>query len=584
MACGGEQIPVSCGLCEEETKIKWKCVDCDMLLCDKCKEKIHVKFTKDHKVISIQELRFHYEEIDFSNLSCRNHTTQSCVMFCKICDCLVCPLCITETHNGHGLVPIGEGYDTSIGKFKTKQKKISTEIEELKKRKAKLKYIDKAEQFKYKHTTKKMEFQRSELKKDVDKHIDKLKSEISKRWRCLHQSLKKEESELTLLIRSMKSENSKVDEIIQSENAESVFWDGLESVHDIEETVMSCTVFDTVPTFLSGQITAINIGSLENIHSKGEIKSIKHFDTEISDVASMASCSEDVLWITNQAVVQKVRIEESSLKIIDQKDIEILGMACTQSKDLLLIAKESSIVKQISNQTGEITDSKYEVEDLEISAIHVNPDGKVTVGAYSGEISIPAVGRRVVIVMDRSGKHETTYQYDRQGKLLFTFILNITRTNNGNIFVVDTLLKDGRGRLVILSEDGEVLNTFSGLLETDSREMSDSDLESKSDSESESESESTSDSESESDSTSDSFKPANVFTTPSDNIILSNFDNGILFFLNNAGNLISWCDTNRVGIIHPYSFCTTGSGQIYIGCFTSGGSNDNAKIYAVDLL
>ncbi|CAC5394720.1 unnamed protein product [Mytilus coruscus] len=187
MACGGEQVPVFCSLCEEETKIKWKCLDCDMLMCDKCKEKIHMKFkfAKDHEVISIQQVRLHYEEIDFSNLSCRTHTRQLCVMFCKSCDCLVCPLCISEIHNGHGLVPTREGYEINIDKLKTKQKNIITNIEELKKRKAELKYVDKTEQFKFKNTMQKMESKRTAYKKDVDKHIDKLKSEIMKRWRVL---------------------------------------------------------------------------------------------------------------------------------------------------------------------------------------------------------------------------------------------------------------------------------------------------------------------------------------------------------------------------------------------------------------
>ncbi|VDI77862.1 Hypothetical predicted protein [Mytilus galloprovincialis] len=339
-------------------------------------------------------------------------------------------------------------------------------------------------------------------------------------------------------------------------------------------------MFDSIPTFLPGQITAANIGSLENVSTKGEIKSIKQYDTEISDVALMTACSEDVLWISDTHILQKVKIEGSSLKIIDQIDIEILCMAYTQSKDLLLVAKESSVVKQINDQTGEITDSKYKVEDLEISAIHINLDGKVTVGAYNGEISFPAKGRRAVIVMNRSGRHETTYEHDgRQGNPLFTLISNITRTKNGNIYVVDTLSKDMEGRLVILSENGDVLNTFNGLSKISTKDMSDSDSEKKSDSDSDSYLES----DSESESVSDSFQPVCVFTTPSDNLILLNFDNGILFLLNSSGNLISWYDTNKIGIINPISFCMT-SEHTYIGCFTYEDSNDNAKIYEVDIL
>ncbi|XP_063446893.1 uncharacterized protein LOC134726420 [Mytilus trossulus] len=422
-----------------------------------------------------------------------------------------------------------------------------------------------------------MELQRTELKKEVDKHIDKLKSETMKGWRDLHQSIKKEESEVTLLIKSMKSKHSEVEEIIQSENAERVFVDGLESVNLMEEAVISpCTMFDSIPKFLSGQISATNIGTLENVSAKDDLKSIKQFQTEMSCVSLMTACSDNVLWISGRNKLQKAKIEGTSLKITDQKDIEIYGMALTQSKDLLLIAKESSVVQLINNQTGEMTDSVYEIEDLELSAIHVNPDGKVTFGAYNGEMSFPTEGRRVVIVMDRSGKFETTYEYDRQGKPLFTLITGITRTNNSNICVVDTISNDWVGRLVILSEDGDVLNTFSGL----SNEMSDS--ESKFDSE-RSDSESDTDPDTESDSDPSSFKPMCVITTQSDNIIVSNLDNGFLLFLNNSGNVLSLYDTNKIGIDNPISFCMT-SEHMYIGCFTNEDSSDNAKIYEVDIL
>ena len=108
---------------------------------------------------------------------------------------------------------------------------------------------------------------------------------------------------------------------------------------------------------------------------------------------AMTDVSEDALRITDQKVLQKVKIEETSLKIIAQKDIKNYGMAITPSKDLLLVCKGNRL-KQISDQTGEVTKSKYEVKNLkEISAVHVNSDGKVTVSAYSGEIVYTAVGR-----------------------------------------------------------------------------------------------------------------------------------------------------------------------------------------------
>lgn len=49
----------------------------------------------------------------------------------------------------------------------------------------------------------------------------------------------------------------------------------------------------------------------------------------------MIAGSEDVLWIPDQQVLKKVKLEEKNLKIITQKAFRIYGMAITPSKDLL---------------------------------------------------------------------------------------------------------------------------------------------------------------------------------------------------------------------------------------------------------
>lgn len=116
-------------------------------------------------------------------------------------------------------------------------------------------------------------------------------------------------------------------------------------VKSMKESVTSpCTKFDFVPKFLPGQITAYNIGSLENVSTKGDkIKIINQFFTQIPHVfyMSMPVDSEDALWIADQSKLQKVKIEEKCLEIVAEKDINIYGMAITPSKDLLLVCNGS---------------------------------------------------------------------------------------------------------------------------------------------------------------------------------------------------------------------------------------------------
>ncbi|CAC5425711.1 unnamed protein product [Mytilus coruscus] len=254
------------------------------------------------------------------------------------------------------------------------------------------------------------------------------------------------------------------------------------------------------------------------------------------------------MWIASQDILQKVKIEGRSLRIIEKKDIKIFGIALTPSKDILVIAGGSTL-KQICGLTGEMTDSKYKVKDLTLSAVHVNADGKVIVGAYSGKVVYPAVGfRQVVIIMDRNGNHESTYEYDTQGNPLFTNIKSITRTMNGNICVADKLFEDNRGRVIILGENGDVLNIFKGHSEVNTDKVP--------------------------------FQPSLVFTTQSDNIVVSSLTHNI-YFLNSAGNYIGWCKTSKIGILYPRSFCSTETGQTYAGCVTLKDSSCKAKIYEV---
>lgn len=66
-----EQCAMVCQLCEVDPKVKWKCLKCELLMCIKCKDKIHAKFRadKEHRVIDIKELQLDdNEEYDEFNL------------------------------------------------------------------------------------------------------------------------------------------------------------------------------------------------------------------------------------------------------------------------------------------------------------------------------------------------------------------------------------------------------------------------------------------------------------------------------------------------------------------------------------
>ncbi|XP_071121368.1 uncharacterized protein [Mytilus edulis] len=118
------QIPVGCQLCESGNKIKWKCSTCESLMCDKCKDGVHLKIGKDHKILNIYDIGKpggQKDTIIFSEVLCDEHSNQACCLFCKTCNKCICPKCITKAHNGHELIE-EEDYNKGKVELKSKQK------------------------------------------------------------------------------------------------------------------------------------------------------------------------------------------------------------------------------------------------------------------------------------------------------------------------------------------------------------------------------------------------------------------------------------------------------------------------------
>ncbi|XP_063399064.1 uncharacterized protein LOC134683683 [Mytilus trossulus] len=116
------QIPVGCQLCEDGNKIQWKCNTCDLLMCNKCKDGVHLKIAKDHRILNIIKIgqqEVSKDTIIFSEVKCAEHSNQVCCLYCNSCNKLVCPKCITQVHNGHELI---EEEDYNKGKVELKPK------------------------------------------------------------------------------------------------------------------------------------------------------------------------------------------------------------------------------------------------------------------------------------------------------------------------------------------------------------------------------------------------------------------------------------------------------------------------------
>lgn len=97
-----EQTALVCQLCENEPKIKWKCLQCSLMMCQRCRDKVHPKFksAESHQILDLKDvgkLKFE-EEVDFSQFKCDQHSGQACCLFCEGCKIMICPRCVAGIH------------------------------------------------------------------------------------------------------------------------------------------------------------------------------------------------------------------------------------------------------------------------------------------------------------------------------------------------------------------------------------------------------------------------------------------------------------------------------------------------------
>ncbi|CAC5424544.1 unnamed protein product [Mytilus coruscus] len=466
-------------------------------------------------------------------------------MFCTSCDRLVCTSCISKIHNGHGLVEISEGCNIKLEKIKTETTKAKEKIKELTKRKGEMSPVVHIEDSaKYKELIKKIEVRELDLKNSVEKYVKQLKGEMNRK---LSEFKKEEISNVEKVVSNLQELSSNAEDIIKSQDAGKIFIE----CEKLSRAVSIADIGLGSISFLPGQISPYNVGSLQVVSNAVDVRIVKQFQTDISRVFDLSLCPDNSLWISDQSVLQKVKPVEHKLTVESTFNIRVYGMAVTPTGDLFL-SSGGSVLKQISGKTGELTDSIYNVSPLLYSAVHVTKDGRVIVGVKSGGTAWLVTGRRAIIMMNQKGEHETIYELDKNNIRIFTLPNSITITDNGNICVVDRLSEDIRGRVVVLNRDGDILQIYTGHHEVNNEDKP--------------------------------FQPLNIVTTPSDSIIVTELNIYIFHILNNCGHLITHYNMGDIGVSMPFSLCCTRTaGQLFIGCNEATGSSEKAKLYEVHI-
>ena len=558
---GKGQTALVCQLCENDPKLKWKCLDCGLLMCQRCRDKVHPKFplAQDHIIIDIKDIHQHQSEpkLEFTQLKCGVHTGQKSCLYCNICDELVCALCIAKTHNKqHDLIEISEGYQIRAEKMRNGKKNIDQKIQLQIRGEEDLGKIKLQEHANFNKTRKEiLDFEKA-LSAVVNAHVNKLLSELDQQWRDVSKSIDEETNKVKKNQKTLLEQNDKINDIIQSCDPKDMLCVSDTFLKSLETDIKPINnSLPQVSKFVMGDISKFpslhgNLVKATPLNYQTKLEVVKQFTTDIHEVNNILICRDGTLWINDcNQQLQKVIPMGETLYVISTIKVTVHNMALTSSEDLLLAAGTSTIQVIPSGNLG-LMDSLYDVSPLLPTAVHVTHDNKVIVGAIDKGPYFPVTGPRQVIIMNHTGREKKFFQFDGKKKPLFSLPTHIASNSRNNIGVIDLLSKNFQGRIIVLDQEGDVKNIYTGHPDVNHENKL--------------------------------FSPTGIVTTPSDKFVVADLYNHIIHILSNDGGILTYYNTTKAGVELPYSLSISHTGQLYIGCRNYQDSKEKAKIHVID--
>lgn len=547
------QTPAFCQLCDGSTTLRWKCIECDVLICDSCKT-VHMKIkgSRTHKIIDIKNIGTQSFEADFLNLECKEHLLNYC-LFCLSCDCIVCPTCVSTGHKRHHLIEIEEAHKTTINKLKKRKSNIEKQIGDANLIIRDLTELRRTESMKLKLREQEIHDHGEYLKARINKDISKLTTDLRQSGQSVLQTIDFDlrnigdfETDATNMI-------SKLEELITVKDPLNFF----RRFHHISRSKNPSLQFfepskryNVIPKFATGNVS---VGKLEKekpvwLYSEVvDISVIKHFQTNMKAINSILPLKDDsvLLGFDKGRVVQQVRPTGEVLEVLSTGKTSVRCLAMTRTDDILLSVGQNEI-KKYCPDTGRFDSTALNVSPLITAGVHATQDGHVLVGSLNADF--PKPGDRCLIIFNEEGDREDTIQYNIQGAPLFNEPDEITTTLNGNILVVDFSPE----RVVALKSNGDVINIYEGHPEVN-KEVT--------------------------------FYSGSILTSPHDNVIVADIDTHTIHVLNSEGYGIAYVRINTIGIRYPFTMAFDGSKHLFIGCFKNDeNENEGANLYKTSLL
>ncbi|VDI65243.1 tripartite motif-containing protein 71 [Mytilus galloprovincialis] len=558
------QTPAVCQLCEESSDIRWKCINCDVFMCQLCTTKIHTKLksTDKHELINLKDLGSENAakticKVDLQNMPCTVHNDQMCFAFCTDCDQPVCLDCLIESHEKHKFRKLNEVYDIAISEMKELQNKLETCLQFYGNEKERFEKLLLDGDKKFQEIKDQILLTEKEIKETVSKYAKELLQELESKWKPTENKIKTELSVTEKTKEDLKVREDSLKKTLQSHQASEMF----SSRKRLDKTLpknfqekINCDILKT--KFLPGKTYGkhnTRSSIFGDLCAVPDFELVKSYQSDVSNVLDILNCDSNITFIAcyNDRKLQKVKFAKNNIKVEEDFSINVLDMAISKNDEILLATGESDIKVYSKDKQFKLYKS---FSPLKTISIHVSKNNEIFVGlAECFPVTYPATEDSVrrIVVLNQDGDIRYRYEYDKDNQRLFTKPCKII-TLDDNVYIIDCLNANWEGRVIVVNYGVQLLWTYNGC---------DINLYGK------------------------TFHPSDITATSTDFLCVLDAFNQAIHLLNYAGEVIVYKDIKPLGIELPLSFSFDCDGILWIGCNSwKADKESKAKIFAVKLV
>ena len=542
------QAPKPCELCLTDTNIKWKCLNCQTHMCNKCKN-IHErgKTTTGHEIIDVKRV------ICTNNIPCQIHKSQLSIKFCRTCDVLVCSKCTSSSHKKHDLESIDQVCMKKMKKLKVIGDKISQNLVLCESENRDLEKVECMWDSISVDAVKTIDERENQMIDAIRKYAQELRDNIAQKNIKNKQTISQKAKEIDKTKNTLEVQQEKIQSAIESTKAEIIFATASEHGGSMPE-LSFMKLRPEKHEFVSGkQHISKSFGILTSVKASDkshntELKVLKSYTTDLPDVYRFLSLDYKTAWISSSTTnsLRHVVIDDQ-IKTIKEIPVKIFDLALTKSNDILISIVNSSEVKLLTNSGG--IESFISVEPLITTGIHVTHNNDIIVGVMEEHTyKLTDKSCRKIIVFGENKKEKQSYQYNKRKERLFTVPCRFTDVNS-DIAVIDSTSRYD-GRVVVMGKEGGVKWIYQGHPQSNAEDKP--------------------------------FNPCDIVTSVG-NVIVGDTGNHALHVISGeGGQLLKYKAISDQGVICPLSLDIDTWGQLWVGCATYEGQSD-AKVHIVNL-